>query len=110
MEFLWEFVGNWIVNVGRLVEAASALSEGLFLLQDPWLHRERGAEERLQLWKTYFIRSCRNEGSGSSSGGDEEKVFFIQHFNSAMIFEWSAAPRTTAVAIVTMQAIDSRYE
>ena len=97
------------MRAGRLAEAAAALSEGLFLLQDPWLQRERSVQERLQLWTTHFVRRCRSDSEGGGDGDGESKndVFFLEHLENATAFQWSEAPRATAVAIVTMQVIES---
>ena len=94
---------------GRLEDAASALREGLFLLQDPWIRRERSAEERLLLWHRHFTRRCRSKHDGEEAGMDdgEDVNFFQQQMDVAAAFNWSEVPRATAVAIVTSQVTNS---
>ena len=80
------------------------MREGLFLLQDPWLRRERSTEERLLLWHRHFIRRCHDKSGGEDG---EELDFFLQQMDIVAAFQWNEVPRATAVAIVTSQVFNS---
>ena len=87
------------LRVGQGEKAIDVLLEGLFLLLDPWLHRDRSIADRQQLWNRLapIVETSKGFIFGSRLG-------LVQHLENesmlSLVFDWTSIPFGTAVAIL----------